>query len=118
MTYTLQCDQPDPARGDTVTFSGTFPQEAFKQARNPQFHDNPYLTVLIADANGQTVFSQQTSFVKGARNPDGSVNGTSYPMLLGGPGIGQANAGYWTYDNKTGAVYHQVAVIESFPVGA
>jgi hypothetical protein len=114
--YTLAIDQPNPARGDSVTFTGTFPATAFRQAHNSQFHANPYLTVLCSDA-GTTLYSDQTSFVKGAKLADGSVVGTSYPLTLDSPtwpaGAGadcQASSGYWTYSNADGAVYHQVAV--------
>jgi hypothetical protein len=121
-TYTLALDQANPRHGDTITFTGTFPQDAFKQAHNPQFHQNPYLSLLCTH-DSTRVLANSTSFVKGAKNLDGSFNGTSYPMSLtsnGGNDINwpdgmdancSASAGYWTYSNKTGAVYNGVSSV-------
>ncbi len=114
--YTLELDQQDVHRGDSVTFTGTFPAAAFRQSHNSQFHQNPYLSVFLTDpATGSSVFGLTTSFLKKAKNPDGSFVGQSYPLLLdsqdwpaAAAAVGSATSLYWT-DDKEGVIYHFVS---------
>lgn len=119
-SYSLILNQTNPKVGDTITFTGTFPKEAFRQAHNPQFHQNPYLTIQCGNTTS-TVLRQSTSFFKSGSNPDGSLNGTATAYLLANSGNGitwptgvsatcSASSGYWTDSNKTGGVtYNPVA---------
>lgn len=121
-TYTLTLDQPNPARGSRVTFTGTFPQAAFRQAHNPQFHSNPYLTLSLFTTNGWRLLITQPFGPKTRlKNPDGSFTCTSYPVTLEasdwptGAVTGVAASGYWT-DSRAGPEYHSVASTSYFTV--
>jgi len=127
VTYSLGLDDADPQRLDVVTFTATFPQDAFRQARNRQFSQNPYLNLLCTH-DDQRVLAMATSFNRDSKNRDGSVNATSYPVTLwsnGGNGVSwpegydaefTASSGYWTYSKAEGAVHHPVGWLQ-FHVG-
>lgn len=117
VTYTLALDQPNPVHGQAVTFTGTFPQDAFKQARNPQFPYNPQLEVVCSVVSPNDFIEvQATDKSTKTKLPDGSIQATSYPVVLdlaGWPaGVGatcSAITGYWTQTNQAGVVFHSVA---------
>lgn len=49
-TYYLSLDQSAPAYGDSVTFTLTYPQDAAKNSRHPQFHEQPVVFVFCYQA--------------------------------------------------------------------
>ncbi len=109
-TYTVAVTGEQPTSGQAVTFTGTFPQQAFRQAHNTQFHNNPYGYILCQD---QTVADELVVFwVKGDKNPDGSVTASSYPVTLTGSGACSISVGYWTYSQANGAQWNQVSYLD------
>ncbi len=117
VAYTISVDQPSPAHGDTVTFTGTFPAEAFRQAHHSQFHSNPTGTVVCSDpSTGAALLYGVTYFTKSGKDPDGNFTATSSPFLLDSPSWpdGAAGAcsivtGYWTDTHSDGVQFNQVA---------
>jgi len=127
----LAVDNPTPVHGSAVTFSGTFPQAAFKQSRQPQYPGNPQLSLNCGNTT-QTVkrYFISNLFHKDSKNPDGSWNATAtVPIVLDSQGEGgiywpadatgvecHAYTGYWTQDKSGAAVWNPVAAL-MFPVG-
>lgn len=117
--YTVTVAPSSPARGDAVVFTGSFPQAAFRQSRNPQFPNNPYGYVLCQDAAGVRVLDVTTVFFEKSRKlPDGSFEASSSPLVLDGPdwpadtaATCSISTGYWHQD-KTAVVWNQVAWAE------
>ena len=123
ISYTLTVDNPAPAHGDSVIFSGTFPQAAFKQSRQPQYPGNPAFSLNCGNSE-ETVMRYFISnlFHKDSKNADGSWNATAtVPILLDSAGgftwladalgvVCHAFTGYWTQDcAKCGPTWNPVA---------
>jgi hypothetical protein len=115
-TYTLMLNQPSPVRGDTVTFTGTFPREAFRSARTAQFHENPQLSLqcgneLRITQRYATGFTRDgVSFpitLASASYGSGGSNGYTWPEGEGAHCV--ATSGWWTYAKATGAEFHFAA---------
>ncbi len=118
--FVVTLDQPNPVRGATVTFTGTFPQAAFKQARNPQYPINPFFEVVgTVQAPNDFMVAQEMNKSTKVKLPDGSIQVTSFPVLLASPswpvGAGATasiTTGYWTQDHGGNAVFNFVASSE------
>lgn len=124
---------PDlPHHGESVVFSGAFPQEAFRQSRQPQYPGNPQLSLLCANTTTTVLRGFYFGiFTKTDKNPDGSWNAVSAPVVLdsnGGNGVSwpadtigvvcTANTGYWRQlCAKCGPTWFPVGAI-TFAVGA
>lgn len=107
-TYTLTIDNPAPAHGEAVAFSGTFPQAAFKQARQPQTPNNPAFSLSCGNTT-QTVYREFWSGIwsKTTKNADGTWNAVSAPLALDAASwpadatevVCHAFAGWWSWSH-------------------
>ena len=87
---------PNSLKAGPISFTETYPKEAARSARNPQFHDNP-VTWVFCDGgfSGATIVDHKWAV-------PGGFGATTYPLTVPA-GECSVTVVYWRYDKVNGA---------------